>query len=197
MYENYTKALAVLEVLEWAERRIATNKPLRLVAKLRREGLYLEKSVAYLMDSLRPNEALRFRNAMAITITESHFARLNKEDREFIRIEGPATTGFYLAYINGDHEKIIELARQMLLGIRKFRGYSPDLIETASVLVTGPTWVVNVLLPEIDPRYRAMIEPRVNMLLDSALEIAKDRPIPEACREQLKKLKNSLSYYHN
>lgn len=85
----------------------------------------------------------------------------------------------------------------MLLGIRKFRGYSPDLIETASVLVTGPTWVVNVLLPEIDPRYRAMIEPRVNMLLDSALEIAKDRPIPEACREQLKKLKNSVSYYHN
>lgn len=191
MYETYTKALAVLEILEWAERRIHSNKPFRLVSKLRREGLYLEKSVSYLIDSLRPNEAFRFRNAMA-TI-ETHFARLSREDREFIRVEGPATTGFYLAYLNGDHDRIVEVARKMFLGQRTFSGVPADLIEAAAVLVTSPTWVVKVLLPETDHRYHCMIEARATMLLDSAVGIAKGRPIPEAYVGQLKAMKAAVS----
>lgn len=191
MYENHTKALAVLEVLEWAERRIHNSKPFRLVSKLRREGLYLEKSVSYLMDALRPNEALRFRNAMA-TI-ETHFARLSREDREFIRVEGPATTGFYLAYLDGDHDKIVEVARQMFLGRRIFSGVAADLVETAAVLVTSPTWIVKVLLPETDHRYHSLIEARATMLLDSAIDIVRNRPIPEAYVNQLKSMKAIVS----
>lgn len=189
MYDIYSKALSVLEVLEWAQRRIESNKPFRLVSKLRREGLYLEKSVAYLLDSLRPNEALRFRNAMATV--ESHFARLCREDREFVKQEGPATTGFYLAYLE-DHETIIDLSRRMFLGERTFPGVSKDLVEVASVLVTSPNWVVKAMMPEIDPRYRALIEPRVCMMLDTALDATRGRPVPEAYVNQMFNLRKSI-----
>ncbi|PLR49571.1 hypothetical protein CYR40_03620 [Chimaeribacter arupi] len=186
MYENYTKALAVLEILEWAKRRIEGNKPFRLVSKLRKEGLYLDKSVAYLLDSLRENEALRFRNAMA-TI-ETHFARLCREDREFIRQEGPATTGFYLAYLN-DHKTIIDVAQRMFLGERVFPGVPKEQVDVASVLVTGPTWVVKVLIPEVDPRYSAIMIPRALQLLESAIEMVKDKPVPEKFVKNLNSLK--------
>jgi hypothetical protein len=190
MYDIYSKALAVLEVLEWAQRRIEGNKPFRLVSKLRREGLYLDKSVAYLIDSLRHTEALRFRNAMATV--ESHFARLCREDREFIRVEGPATTGFYLAYLD-DHERIVGLARKMLVGERRFPGESRELVDVASVLVTSPNWVVKVLMAEIDPRHRAMLEPRVCMMLDSALSVTEGKPVPEAYVAQMYNLRRSVS----
>lgn len=189
MYDIYSKALSVLEVLEWAQRRIENNKPFRLVSKLRREGLYLEKSVSYLLDSLRPFEALRFRNAMA-TI-ESHFARLCREDREFIRQEGRATTGFYLAYLD-DHQTIVDLGRRMFMGERQFPGVSADLVEVASVLVTSPNWVVKVLMTEINPRYRALVEPRVCMMLDSALDATRGRPVPEAYVNQMSNLRKSI-----
>lgn len=189
MYDIYSKALSVLEVLEWAQRRIESNKPFRLVSKLRREGLYLEKSVAYLLDSLRQNEALRFRNAMATV--ESHFARLCREDREFIRVEGPATTGFYLAYLD-DHQRIVDLGRRMFLGERNFPGVSAELVEVASVLVTSPNWVVKVMMAEVEPRHRLLVEPRVCMMLDSALDVTKGRPIPESYVNQMFNLRRSI-----
>lgn len=190
MYDTYTKALAVLEVLEWAERRIHSNKPFRLVARLRRGGLYLDKSVAYLLDSLRHAEALRFRNAMA-TI-ESHFARLCGEDKTFIRSEGPATTGFYLSYLE-DHHVIVDLARRMFMGERRFPGVSPELVDVASVLVTSPTWVVKVMMNEIDPRYQVLVESRVSMMLDSALSVTTGTPVPAAYINQMSNLRQSMS----
>ena len=184
MYDIYTKAIAVLEVLERAERSIHDNKPVRVVSRLRREGLFLEKSVAYLVDALRPNEALRFRNAMA-TI-ESHFARLNREDKDFIRKEGPATTGFYIAYLE-DHNKVLDLARRILLGERKFSEDS-QLVELASVLAASPSWIAKVLIPSMDPMIRGVLEFRLqNMLLTAEQELA-DSPAPAAYIHQLQKL---------
>ena len=190
MYDIYTKAIAVLEVLERAERQIHDNKPVRVVSRLRREGLFLERSVAYLVDALKPKEALRFRNAMA-TI-ESHFARLNREDKEFIRREGPATTGFYIAYLE-DHTKVLDLARRLFIGERRFSGDNRQLVELASSLITSPSWVAKVLIPSTDPMLRGPLEFRLHTMLLSAQEELKDAPVPEAYITQIQRLSNDMN----
>lgn len=194
MYDYYTKALAVLEVLEWAERRIYSNEPFRVVSRLRRKGLYQEKTVSYLMDSLRPNEALRFRNAMA-TI-ESHFARLSHEDREFIRVEGPATTGFYLSYLNGEHEFIVDLSYKMLVGERVFPGVRSDLIDTASALLSSPAWIVRVLIPNLHPYKQILARSVAHRLVYTALEYTRNKPIPHQYTNQLIDIQKRLNEMH-
>jgi len=185
MYDIYTKALAVLEVLEWAERNLHRNRPVRIVHRLKREGLLKEGTVAYLVDALRPNEALRFRNAMA-TI-ETHMARLNPVDRDFVRIEGPATTGFYMAYLE-DHHKIIYLARRIFIGERRFPGIAPELVEVASSLVTSAVWVAKVLLPEVDPLLRGPITSRLSALLYAAEVRLEGTPAPTEYLHQIQRL---------
>ncbi len=189
MYDIYTKAQAVLEILERTQDRIHANKPVRVVARLRREGLFLERSVAYLVDALRPAEALRFRNAMA-TI-ESHFARLNHEDKQFIRREGPATTGFYMAYLE-DHDTILKLARRIFIGERKFPGVAPELVEVASSLVTSPAWVTKVLVPSVDPRLRGPITNRLQAMLYAAEVRMEGTPAPSDYVHQIQRLNRDL-----
>ena len=109
MYEDYTRALQVLDVLERTCEKLQLNRPIKLVSNLRRKGLLAEPSIAYLMDSLRPNEAKRFCEAMAFI--EGHFARLKLEDKIFVRTEAPATKGFYMSHLR-DHTTVIELARR-------------------------------------------------------------------------------------
>lgn len=60
MYENYTRALQVLDVLERTCEKLQLNREVKLKPTLNRKGLLAEPSVAYLMDSLRPKEAKRF-----------------------------------------------------------------------------------------------------------------------------------------
>lgn len=185
MYDIYTKAQAVLAVLERAEDRIHKNRPVRVVSWLRREGLFMEQSVAYLVDALRPPEALRFRNAMA-TI-ESHYARLNNEDRAFISREAPATTGFYLSYLQ-DHTKILSLARRIYIGERYFPEVSTELVEVASSLVMSAAWVTKVLIPSTDPRLRGPIEARLQALLYVAGAQMEGTPAPSDYRHQIQRL---------
>lgn len=190
MYDTYSKALAVLEVLEAAERALHRNRSFRLVWQLKRKGLFMEKSVSYLLDALRPNEALRFRNAMA-TI-ESHFVRLSAEDRDFIRQEGPATTGFYLAYLE-DHHLILSIARRIFLGERTFTGINPELVGVAGNLVASAEWVAKVLIPSIDPRLRGPIESRLKTLLFSAEQALEGTPAPESYKNQIQRLNLDLN----
>ncbi|MHC9367136.1 hypothetical protein ACYZFS_28350, partial [Klebsiella pneumoniae] len=124
MYEDYTRAQQVLDVLERTCEKLQLNSSIKLVSNLRRKGLLAEPSIAYLMDSLRPNEAKRFCEAMAFI--EGHFARLNTADKIFVRTEAPATKGFYMAYLR-DHSTIIELARRMMIGERRFTDAAPQL----------------------------------------------------------------------
>jgi hypothetical protein len=56
MYENYTRALQVLDVLERACEKLQRNQRIKLKSVLSRKGLLAEPSVAYLMDSLRPKK---------------------------------------------------------------------------------------------------------------------------------------------
>lgn len=189
MYDIYSKAQAVLAVLERAESSIHRNKPVRIVSWLRREGLFLEKSVAYLVDALKPAEALRFRNAMA-TI-ESHFARLNTEDKNFIRREGPATTGFYLAYLE-DHDEIVSLARRIFIGERNFPGVSQELIDVASMLATSAAWIAKVLIPSVDPRFRAPLTNRLQALLYVAETRMEGKPAPSDYLHQIQRLNEDL-----
>lgn len=190
MYDIYSKALAVLEVLERAERSILENKPVRLVSRLRREGLFMDRSVAYLMDALRPNEALRFRNAVATV--ESHFARLCKEDKEFIKKEGPATTGFYMAYLE-DHPNILALARRMVIGERTFSNVNKELVEVASALVTSAAWISKVLIPSLDPRLRGPVEYRLSGMIYSAEQAMEGTPAPAAYIHQIQRLGQDLN----
>lgn len=189
MYDIYSKAQAVLAVLERAESSIHRNKPVRIVSWLRREGLFMEKSVAYLLDALKPAEALRFRNAMA-TI-ESHFARLNTEDKNFIRREGPATTGFYLAYLE-DHDEILSLARRIFIGERNFPGVSQELIDVASTLATSAPWIAKVLIPSVDPRFRAPLTSRLQALLYVAEARMEGTPAPSDYLHQIQRLNQDL-----
>lgn len=189
MYDIYSKALAVLEVLEWAERSLHRNRSVRIVYRLKRQGLFREKNVAYLLDALRPNEALRFRNAMS-TI-EAHFSRLNPEDRDFIRIEGPATTGFYMAYLE-DHQKIISLARRIFIGERSFPGTAAELVEVASSLVTSAAWVAKVLIPSVDPILRGPLTSRLQALLYAAEVRLDGTPAPEEYLHQIQRLSRDL-----
>ena len=189
MYDIYTKALAVLEVLEWAERNLHRSQSTRIVYRLKRKGLFREKTISYLLDALRPNEALRFRNAMA-TI-ESHLVRLNYEDRDFIRIEGPATTGFFLAYLE-DHDTILKLARRIFIGERKFPGVAPELVEVASSLVTSAAWVTKVLIPSVDPRLRGPITNRLQAMLYSAEVRMEGTPAPTDYVHQIQRLNRDL-----
>ncbi len=189
MYDIYTRALKVLEVLERAERNLHRNKPIRIVNWLTRQDLYAEKSVAYLLDALRPKEALRFRNAMATV--ESHFARLNQEDREFIRREGPATTGFFIAYLQ-DHETVLQLARRIFIGERNFPGVAPELVEVASSLVTSAAWVAKVLVPSVDPRLRGPITSRLQALLYAAEVRMEGTPAPTDYLHQIQRLNRDL-----
>ena len=189
MYDIYSQALAVLEVLEGAERNLHRNRPVRIVFRLKRAGLFKDKTIAYLIDALRPNEALRFRNAMA-TI-EAHFVRLKQEDRDFIRIEGPATTGFYMAYLE-DHQKIIYLARRIFIGERRFPGVEAELVDVASVLVTSAAWVAKVLIPAVDPRLRGPITSRLQALLYAAEVRLEGTPAPAEYLHQIQRLNRDL-----
>jgi len=189
MYDIYTKALAVLEVLEWAERNLHQNRSVRVVERLKRRGLYRDKNVAQLLDALRPNEALRFRNAMA-TI-ETHFSRLNPVDRDFIRIEGPATTGFYLAYLE-DHKTIIYLARRIFIGDRHFPGVDASLVEVASNLVTSAAWVAKVLIPSVDPLLRGPITSRLSAMLYAAETRLEGTPAPSDYLHQIQRLNHDM-----
>ncbi|WGL32580.1 hypothetical protein Arash_gp129c [Salmonella phage Arash] len=189
MYDIYTRALAVLEVLEQAERRLHRNKFVRIVQWLKSRNLYEDRSVAYLVDALRPSEALRFRNAMATV--EAHFVRLNQEDRDFIRREGPATTGFYMAYLE-DHSKVLYLAHHIFIGERSFPGIAPELVEVASSLVASAAWVTKVLIPSVDPRLRGPITSRLQALLYAAEVRLDGTPAPTDYLHQIQRLNRDL-----
>lgn len=184
MLDIYLQALAVLEVLEWAERRIKKGQPVRVVSRLKRRGLFKEKSVAYLLDALRPNEALRFRNAMAVI--EGHYARLNMADKEWIRREGPVATGFYLAYLN-DHTQIIDAAYDFLLGATPATE-NEQVLEVAGVLVTSPSWVVKVLMDEISPEKIPLAGAQVMNLFQTTIEATARLRIPDSFIERLNDL---------
>ena len=164
MYEDYTRALQVLDVLERTCEKLQLNRPIKLVSNLRRKGLLAEPSIAYLMDSLRPNEAKRFCEAMAFI--EGHFARLTLEDKIFVRTEAPATKGF----IDVD----------------------PQLVDVASNLAGSPTWCVKVLIPSIDPRKTAIIISKLTALVYQALERLKGKPAPQQYVAQLHRMSYEL-----
>lgn len=189
MYDIYTRAQAVLEVLEQAERRLHRNRFVRIVQWLKSRNLYEDRSVAYLVDALRPAEALRFRNAMATV--EAHFVRLNQEDRDFIRREGPATTGFYMAYLE-DHSKILYLAHRIFIGERRFPGVAPELVEVASSLVASAAWVTKVLIPSVDPLLRGPITSRLQALLYAAEVRLDGTPAPTDYLHQIQRLNRDL-----
>ncbi|MBJ5108357.1 hypothetical protein JGF70_24630 [Salmonella enterica subsp. enterica serovar Typhimurium] len=189
MYEYYTRAQQVLDVLERTCEKLQLNRSIKLVSNLRRKGLLAEPSIAYLMDSLRPNEAKRFCEAMAFI--EGHFARLKPEDKIFIKTEAPATKGFYMAHLR-DHSTIIELARRMMIGERRFTGVDPQLVDVASTLASSPTWCVRVLIPSIDPRKAAIIINKLAALIYRALERVKGEPVPHQYVAQLQRMSYEL-----
>jgi hypothetical protein len=184
MYDIYLQALAVLEVLEWAERRIKKGRPVRVVSRLVRNGLFKEKAVVYLLDALRPNEALRFRNAVA-TI-EGHYARLNLADKEWIRREGPVATGFYLSYLN-DHTQVIDTAYQFLLGM-PITTENDQVASVAGVLVMSPSWVVKVLMDEISPEKVPLAGAQVMNLFAVTLNSTVKMRIPDSLIERFNEL---------
>lgn len=189
MYEDYTRALQVLDVLERTCEKLQLNRPIKLVSNLRRKGLLAEPSIAYLMDSLRPNEAKRFCEAMAFI--EGHFARLKLEDKIFVRTEAPATKGFYMSHLR-DHTTVIELARRMMIGERRFTDADPQLVDVASTLASSATWCVKVLIPSIDPRKAAIIISKLSALVYQALERLKGKPAPQQYVAQLQRMSYEL-----
>ena len=189
MYENYTRALLVLDVLENTCEKLQANQRIKLRSTLSRKGLLAEPSVAYLMDSLRPKEAKRF--CVAMSFIESHMARLNAADRLFVSKEAPATKGFYMAHLR-DHPTIIELARRMMIGERRFTDVDPQLVEVASNLAGSPTWCVKVLIPSIDPRKAAIIISKLTALVYQALERLKGKPAPQQYVAQLHRMSYEL-----
>lgn len=189
MYENYTRALKVLDVLERTCEKLQLNRRIKLKSALSRQGLLAEPSVAYLMDSLRPKEAKRF--CLAMSFIEGHMSNLNTEDRFFVRTEAPATKGFYMAHLR-DHPTIIELARRMMIGERRFTDVAPQLVDVASSLASSPTWCVRVLIPSIDPRKAAIIISKLSALLYQALERMKGKPAPHQYVDQLQRMSYEL-----
>ena len=189
MYENYTRAQQVLDVLEKTCRCIRANRGIILTRILNRKGLMTEPSIAYLIDSLRPKEAKRFCEAMSFI--EGHMSRLNTEDKAFVRTEAPATKGFYMAYLQ-DHPTVIELARRMMIGERRFTDVDPQLIDVASNLASSPTWCVKVLIPSIDPQKAAIIISNLTAWIYQALERLKGKPAPWQYVNQLKKMSYEL-----
>lgn len=189
MYEHYTRALLVLDVLERTCEKLQLNQRVKLKSTLNRKGLLAEPSVAYLMDSLRPKEAKRF--CVAMSMIESHMARLNTADRLFVSTEAPATKGFYMAYLQ-DHPTVIELARRMMIGERRFTDVDPQLVDVASNLASSPTWCVRVLIPSIDPRKAALIMNKLTALIYQALERMKGKPVPQQYVAQLQRMSYEL-----
>ena len=189
MYENYTRALQVLDVLEKTCRCIRANRGIILTRILNRKGLMTEPSIAYLMDSLRPKEAQRFCEAMLFI--EGHMSRLNTEDKAFVRTEAPATKGFYMAYLQ-DHSTIIELARRMMIGERRFTDVGQQLVDVASNLASSPTWCVRVLIPSIDPRKAAPIINKLTASVYLILERIKGKPVPQQYVVQLQRMRFEL-----
>ncbi|RTO43319.1 hypothetical protein [Enterobacter ludwigii] len=189
MYENYTRALQVLDVLERTCEKLQLNREVKLKPTLNRKGLLAEPSVAYLMDSLRPKEAKRFCEAMSFI--EGHMSCLKDEDKAFVRTEAPATKGFYMAYLQ-DHSTIIELARRMMIGERRFTHVDPQLIDVASNLASSPTWCVKVLIPSIDPRKAAIIISNLTAWIYQALERLKGKPAPWQYVAQLQRMSYEL-----
>lgn len=189
MYENYTRALLVLDVLERTCEKLQRNQRVKLKSVLSRKGLLAEPSVAYLMDSLRPKEAKRF--CVAMSTIESHMSRLNTADRIFVSTEAPATKGFYMAHLR-DHPTIIELARRMMIGERRFTDVDPQLVDVASNLASSPTWCVRVLIPSIDPRKATIIIGKLSSLVFRALERIKGEPVPQQYVAQLQRMSYEL-----
>lgn len=189
MYENYTKALLILDVLERTCEKLQLNQRIKLRSALTRKGLLDEPSVAYLMDSLRPEEAKRF--CVAMSTIESHMARLNTADRIFVSTEAPATKGFYIAHLR-DHKTVIELARRMMIGERRFTDVDPQLVDVASNLASSATWCVRVLIPSIDPRKSAIIISKLQALVFQALERLKGKPAPQQYVAQLERISYEL-----
>ncbi|ELZ1138864.1 hypothetical protein SP292_004813 [Escherichia coli] len=189
MYEDYTRAQQVLDVLERSCEKLLLNRSIKLVSNLRRKGLLAEPSIAYLIDSLRPNEAKRFCEAMAFI--EGHFARLKPEDKIFVRTEAPATKGFYMAYLS-DHTTVIELARKMIIGYRTFPDADPQLVDVASNLASSATWCTRVLIPSIDPRKASMISNKIAEAVYHALERMKGKPAPQQYVAQLQRMSYEL-----
>lgn len=118
-------------------------------------------------------------------------SRLNTEDKAFVRTEAPATKGFYMAYLQ-DHPTVIELARRMMIGERRFTDVDPQLIDVASNLASSPTWCVKVLIPSIDPRKAAIIISNLTAWIYQALERLKGKPAPWQYVNQLKKMSYEL-----
>ncbi|EOM7634536.1 hypothetical protein ACMA6Y_004957 [Escherichia coli] len=118
-------------------------------------------------------------------------SRLNIADRIFVRTEAPATKGFYMAHLR-DHSTIIELARRMMNGERRFTDVDPQLVDVASNLASSPTWCVRVLIPSIDPRKAAIIIGKLSALVFRALERIKGKPAPQQYVAQLQRMSYEL-----
>lgn len=191
MFEVYTKALAVLDVLEDTVRRIKYNQRFRLTATLRRKGLLDEKSIVGLMDALNPNQANRFYVAMA-TI-ESNFARLDNDDKYFMETEGPAATGFYMAYLE-QHDAVIDRAYRILIRRKKVTPGVDELDDVANTLCGSPTWVAKVLIPSVDPLHSILVQYQLKRMICNALQNIerKSLPVPHQVKTQLMKLNLEL-----
>lgn len=193
MFEVYTKALAVLDVLEDTVRRIKYSQTIQLTSSLRRQGLLDGKSISWLIDSLNPKQAHRFYQAMA-TI-ENNFSRLKNDDKYFMETEGPIATGFYLSYLK-DHDSVIERAFQIFHKGRKVTPGLNSLDDVARTLCDSPTWVAEVLIPSVDPRYAVFIRNRLKLLIRQKLKVINEKslPVPHQVTEQLMKLERSLPH---
>ncbi|MDV1854115.1 hypothetical protein RZR69_26050, partial [Citrobacter freundii] len=91
-----------------------------------------------------------------------------------------------------DHPTVIELARRMMIGERRFTDVDPQLIDVASNLASSPTWCVKVLIPSIDPRKAAIIISNLTAWIYQALERLKGKPAPWQYVNQLKKMSYEL-----